>query len=113
MADLTYVPVWSGFACTALVVDAFSQRIVGWKVAGSLETGLALDALEMAIWTRGGQPLAGLVHHSDRGGHAARLHRPALAEPRRPLPLMVAPNAALRRLACFRSDMKHLWLSLF
>jgi putative transposase len=67
VADLTYVPVWSGFAYTALVVDAFSQRIVGWKVAGSLETGLALDALDMAIWTRG-QPLEGLVHHSDRGG---------------------------------------------
>jgi putative transposase len=68
VADLTYVPIWSGFAYTALVVDAFSQRIVGWKVAGSLETGLAVDALEMAIWTRAGQPLEGLVHHSDRGG---------------------------------------------
>jgi putative transposase len=65
--DLTYVPIWSGFAYTAFVIDAFSQRIVGWKVAGSLETGLALDALEMAIWSRRGQPLDGLVHHSDRG----------------------------------------------
>ena len=68
VADLTYVPIWSGFAYTALVVDAFSQRIVGWKVSGSLETGLALDALEMALWTRAGQTLDGLVHHSDRGG---------------------------------------------
>jgi transposase InsO family protein len=66
--DLTYVPIWSGFAYTAFVIDAFSQRIVGWKVSTSLETGLALDALEMAIWSRRGESLEGLVHHSDRGG---------------------------------------------
>ena len=65
--DLTYVPIWSGFAYTAFVIDAFSQRIVGWKVSTSLETGLALDALEMAIWSRRGESLEGLVHHSDRG----------------------------------------------
>jgi putative transposase len=65
--DLTYVPIWSGFAYTAFVIDAFSQRIVGWKVSASLETGLALDALEMAIWSRRGESLEGLVHHSDRG----------------------------------------------
>jgi putative transposase len=85
VADLTYVPIWSGFAYTALVVDAFSQRIVGWKVSASLETGLALDALEMAIWTRGGQSLEGLVHHSDRGGqflairYSARLEEAGVA----------------------------------
>ena len=65
--DLTYVPIWSGFAYTAFVIDAFSQRIVGWKVSTSLETGLALDALDMAIWSRRGESLDGLVHHSDRG----------------------------------------------
>jgi len=65
--DLTYVPIWGGFAYTAFVIDAFSQRIVGWKVSASLETGLALDALEMAIWSRRSEPLKGLVHHSDRG----------------------------------------------
>lgn len=65
--DLTYVPITGGFAYTALVVDAFSQRIVGWKVSGSLETSIALDALEMAVWTRRSQCLEGLVHHSDRG----------------------------------------------
>lgn len=65
--DLTYVPIWSGFAYTAFVIDAFSQRIVGWKVSPSLATEVALDALEMAIWSRQGVGLAGLVHHSDRG----------------------------------------------
>jgi putative transposase len=65
--DLTYVPIWSGFAYTAFVIDAFSQRIVGWKVSTSLATEVALDALEMAIWARRGESLVGLVHHSDRG----------------------------------------------
>jgi putative transposase len=68
VADLTYVATWSGFCDVAFVLDAFSHRIVGWRVAASLHAELALDALEMAIWTRRGQPLDGLVHHSDRGG---------------------------------------------
>jgi putative transposase len=67
--DLTYVPLLpAGFAYTAFVVDACSRRIVGWQVAASLQVGLALDALEMALWTRRDAPLDGLVHHSDRGG---------------------------------------------
>jgi putative transposase len=66
--DLTYVPLWAGFAYTAFVIDACSRRIVGWQVAASLRVDLALDALEMAIWARRDDPLAGLVHHSDRGG---------------------------------------------
>jgi putative transposase len=67
VADLTYVATWSGFCYVAFVVDAFSRRIVGWRVAGSLRAELALDALEMAIWARRGRPLDGLIHHSDRG----------------------------------------------
>jgi putative transposase len=67
VADLTYVATWSGFCYVAFVLDAFSHRIVGWRVAASLHAELALDALEMAIWTRRGEPLEGLVHHSDRG----------------------------------------------
>jgi putative transposase len=63
--DLTYVAIWTGFAYTAFVIDVFARRIVGWKVSGSLETGVALDALEMAIWSRRGVSLDGLVHHSD------------------------------------------------
>jgi len=67
VADLTYVSTWSGFAYVAFVIDAFSRAIVGWRVATSLRADLALDALEMAIWSRDRQSLAGLVHHSDRG----------------------------------------------
>ena len=58
---------WSGFAYTAFVIDAFSRRIVGWRVASTLRAELALDALEMAIWSRRTE-LHGLVHHSDAGG---------------------------------------------
>jgi len=67
VADLTYVATWSGFCYVAFVLDAFSHRIVGWRVAASLHAEIALDALEMAIWTRRGASLSGLVHHSDRG----------------------------------------------
>jgi len=67
VADLTYVWTRAGFCYTAFVIDAFSRRIVGWRVSASLRTDLALDALEMAIFARGDRDLAGLVHHSDRG----------------------------------------------
>ena len=67
VADLTYVSAWTGFVYVAFVVDAFSRRIVGWRVAASLHAELALDALEMAIWSRRSADLTGLVHHSDRG----------------------------------------------
>jgi putative transposase len=65
--DLTYVATWAGFCYVAFVIDAFSRMIVGWRGTTSLRTELALDALEMAIWTRQGEALDGLVHHSDRG----------------------------------------------
>jgi putative transposase len=65
VADLTYVPTHAGFVYTAFVIDAFSRRIVGWRVSRSLSTELALDALEQALYAR--RAPAGLVHHSDRG----------------------------------------------
>ena len=70
LADITYVPTWSGFAYAALVIDAYSRFIVGWRVSGSLRTDLALDALEQALWARRpdtADPDRGLVHHSDAG----------------------------------------------
>jgi len=50
----------------AFIIDACSRYIVGWHASRSLRTDLALHALEQALWARKG-PLAGLVHHSDRG----------------------------------------------
>jgi putative transposase len=67
VADLTYVWTRGGFCYSAFIIDAFSRRIVGWRVSSSLRTDLALDALEMAIWSRGDRDLDGLIHHSDRG----------------------------------------------
>ena len=67
VADLTYVKTHSGWVYVAFVVDVCSRFVVGWQTSRSLRTDLALDALEMALWTRRAVPLAGLIHHSDRG----------------------------------------------
>ena len=67
VADLTYVATWAGFTYVALVIDAYSRFIVGWRASRSLRSDLALDALEMAIWARSDKDLGGLVHHNDRG----------------------------------------------
>ena len=67
VADITYVDTACGFVYTAFVTDLFSRKIVGWQVADHLRAGLALDALEMAIFVPQ-RPLGDeLVHHSDRG----------------------------------------------
>ena len=67
VADITYVETFSGFVYTAFVTDLFSRKIVGWQVADHLRADLALDALEMAIWSRREHIGDELVHHSDRG----------------------------------------------
>jgi putative transposase len=67
VADITYVPAACGFVYTAFVTDLFSRKIVGWQVADHLRAGLALDALEMAIFARRDGIGDELVHHSDRG----------------------------------------------
>ena len=64
VADITYIPTWSGFLYLAVVLDAFSRRIVGWSMATTLATQLVLDALNMALVTR--RP-SGVIHHSDQG----------------------------------------------
>jgi putative transposase len=61
------VATWSGFAYVSFVTDVFSRMIVGWRVSPSLRADLALDALEMAIWSRKDESFPDLVHHSDRG----------------------------------------------
>lgn len=67
VADLTYVATWAGFVYVAFVIDAYARRIVGWRAASSLHTGLALDALEQALYARRLGDEDDLVHHSDRG----------------------------------------------
>jgi len=65
VADITYVPTWSGFLYLAVVVDAWSRAVVGWSMAGHLRTELIIDALDMALWRR--PAAAGVIFHSDRG----------------------------------------------
>ena len=67
VTDLTYVPTRSGVAYVCFIVDAFSRRIVGWRVASHMRTEMVLDALDMAQRARGGRRLVGLVAHSDAG----------------------------------------------
>jgi len=70
VADITYIRTWVGFLYLAVVVDAFSRRVVGWAMANHLRTELVLDALEMAIHQR--KPLS-VIHHSDRGSQYTSL----------------------------------------
>jgi putative transposase len=67
VTDITYVPTRSGMAYVCFIVDAYSRRIVGWRVAANMKTDMVLDALEMARRSRGSKRLVGLVTHSDAG----------------------------------------------
>lgn len=64
VADITYVPTWSGFLYLAVVIDLWSRRVVGWAMRTHLLTELVLEALDMAIARRRPQ---GVIHHSDHG----------------------------------------------
>ena len=64
VADVTYIPTWAGFLYLAVVLDAYSRRIVGWSMATTLVSQLVLDALNMALQTRRPQCV---IHHSDQG----------------------------------------------
>jgi transposase InsO family protein len=65
VADITYIRLRSEFVYLAVLLDAFSRKVVGWELDRTLATRLAKAALEKAIASR--QPSPGLVHHSDRG----------------------------------------------
>ena len=64
VADSTYVPTWAGFLYLAVVIDAFSRRVVGWAMQTHLRSELVLQALEMAYAQR--RP-GEVIHHSDQG----------------------------------------------
>jgi len=69
VADITYCRTFAGWVYAAFVIDVYSRRVVGWQVSKSLRTDLALDALEMGLWTRAhaGQDTTGVIAHSDKG----------------------------------------------
>jgi len=66
VADITYVHLLEEFAYLAIVLDAFSRRVVGWALATHLQASLAMAALDMALAARRPAP-GSLIHHSDRG----------------------------------------------
>ena len=83
VADITYIRLRGEFVYLAVVLDAFSRKVVGWALDRSLTTRLPLAALERAIALR--QPAAGLVHHSDRGvQYASEQYTRMLDDPRHP-----------------------------
>ncbi len=67
VSDITYIDLAVGLCYLHLVTDAYSRKIVGWCLAGSLSSVFTLKALRMAIEEAGGGDLPGLIHHSDRG----------------------------------------------
>jgi putative transposase len=96
VADLMYLPTLEGWLFLAVVLDLFSRKIVGWSMSESLESRVVLDALEMARSSR--NPVAGLLHHSDRGvQYSAGAHRLALEK-------FGAISSMSRRGNCWDSD---------
>src|SRR5262249_57180459 len=65
VADITYIRLLEQFAYLAVILDAFSRRVLGWAMADHLQASLAIDALKMAIKRRKPAP-GSLIHHSDR-----------------------------------------------
>lgn len=64
VADITYIPTWSGFLYLAVVLDVWSRRVVGWAMETHLRTELVLEALNMALFQRRPRDV---IHHSDQG----------------------------------------------
>ncbi len=78
VADITYVTILAGFVYVAVILDAWSRRVVGYAISRSIDARLTLAALTAAIQHR--KPPPGCVHHSDRGSqYAAKAYRDVLA----------------------------------
>ena len=69
VADITYIRLHSEFVYLAVVIDAYSRRVIGWALDRTMEDDLTLAALRKALELR--RPAPGLVHHSDRGSQYA------------------------------------------
>ena len=69
VADITYIRLEEEFVYLAVVLDAYSRRVIGWALDRTIEDNLTLTALQMALEQR--RPGLGLVHHSDRGAQYA------------------------------------------
>ena len=71
VADITQHMTDEGWLYLAVIIDAYSRKVVGWSMAKHLQAELVIKALEMAVWNR--QPTPGLIHHSDHGSQYTSL----------------------------------------
>ncbi|HKV23638.1 MAG TPA: IS3 family transposase [Candidatus Acidoferrum sp.] len=98
VADITYVRLKTQFVYLAVILDAFSRKVVGWALDRTLAIRLTVGALEQAIERR--QPKPGLVHHSDRGLQYARGEYIALLEKHHMIPSMSRPANPYDNASC-------------
>ena len=98
IADITYIRLKAEFVYLAVILDAFSRKVVGWALDRTLASRLAIAALEHAIAQR--QPRPGLVHHSDRGLQYARGDYVAVLEKYGIVPSMSRPANPYDNASC-------------
>jgi putative transposase len=100
VADITYIRLREQFVYLAVVMDAYSRKVVGWELSRSLSSELAVRALEQAIVMR--QPAPGLVHHSDRGVQYASREYVELLEKHQMVASMSRPGNPYDNARCER-----------
>ena len=98
VADITYIRLGREFVYLAVVLDAYSRKVVGWEVARQMTTALTRTALERALAAR--QPAPGLVHHSDRGVQYASVEYTRLLAEHEIIPSMSRPSNPYDNAAC-------------
>jgi transposase InsO family protein len=98
VADITYIRLQAEFVYLAVILDAYSRKVVGWALDRTLANRLTLAALEQAIAQR--RPRPGLVHHSDRGLQYARSEYVALLEKFGVVPSMSRPANPYDNASC-------------
>ena len=98
VADITYIRLKTEFVYLAVILDAFSRRVVGWSLDRNLTSRLSLAALAQAIATR--QPLPGLIHHSDRGVQYCSQEYRAVLDKHEMVPSMSRPANPYDNASC-------------
>jgi putative transposase len=98
IADITYIRLKAEFVYLAVILDAFSRKVVGWALDRTLANRLTISALEQAIGQR--RPRPGLVHHSDRGLQYARGEYVAVLEQHGIVPSMSRPANPYDNASC-------------
>lgn len=107
VADITYIRLQREFVYLAVILDAFSRRVIGWALDCTLAASLAIAALEKAVAER--QPPPGVVHHSDRGVQYASSAYVAILRKYHMLPSMSRPANPYDNASCesFMKTLKH------